>query len=194
MDINKQLEAKVGDVINSLNGINTLALAKIVEIDNANLEASIELISMNAFHGEFIKDEVIQYVPIMPIFNSTAFFVNAPYNVGDLVVVGFCQHSLEGTIDEKEPAEPTSKDQYSQDDAMILGNITAKYQNDSPGDFSIIHKSSGNYIKIDSAGTINIKGDLSVEGKLEVSQDIKTKGKVDAVGGVSKGNVDYTHP
>ena len=193
MDIDGMLEAKVGGVLNSLNGINTLALAKIIEVNNSNLEASIKLISMNEFHGEYLDDEIIQYVPIMPIFNSSSFFVNAPYNVGDLVVVGFCQHSLEGTIDEKEPVEPVSKDQYSQDDAMIMGNITAKCQNNSPGDFTITHKESGNYIKIDSGGAIKIKGNLSVDGDLEVS-NIKATGKIDAVGGVSKGNTPYIHP
>ena len=195
MNLDKQLEAKVSSILSdSMNGINTLALAKIVEVDNANLEASIQLISMNEFCGEYIDDEVILCVPIMPIFNSSSFFVNAPYNNGDLVVVGFCQHSLEGTIDEKEPVEPLSKDKYSPDDAIILGNITAKYQSSSPGDFSITHKESGNYIKIDSGGTIKIKGNLSIEGELQVSKDIKATGKIDSIGGVSKGNTPYIHP
>ena len=43
------LEKKQQDFYNSLNNINTISLAKIIEVDNSNLEASIELIAKTEF-------------------------------------------------------------------------------------------------------------------------------------------------
>lgn len=163
------LEKKQKDFYNSMNNINTLALAKILELDNSTLEASIELISYVEFKGSYIENPIIHCVPIMPLFNSSAFFINAPYNEGDLVVVGFCQHSLEGTIDKIEQAEPSSKDRYSLDDAIILGNITAKYTDLYPEDLSIIHKETGNYMRFTQDGAIEIYGDTKITGNLEVN-------------------------
>ena len=107
------LEKKQKDFYNSLNNINTIALAKIVEIDNSILEADIQLISFIDFNGKYIDSSKIYSIPIMPIFNSSSFFINAPYQINDLVVVGFCQHSLEGTLDISEQTEPLSKDRLT---------------------------------------------------------------------------------
>ena len=168
-NLDNLLEKKQKDFYNSMNNINTLALAKILELDNSILEASIELISYTEFKGSYVENPVIHCVPIMPLFNSSAFFMNCPYNVGDLIVVGFCQHSLEGTIDKTEQAEPLSKDRYSIDDAIILGNITAQYIDPYPEDLSIIHKKTGNYIRFTQDGIIEIYGDTKITGNLEVS-------------------------
>ena len=132
------------------------------------LSGEFSKVSYAEFKGYYIENPTIHCVPIMPLFNSSAFFINAPYNIGDLVVVGFCQHSLEGTIDESEQIEPLSKDQYSLDDAIILGNITAKYTDLYPEDLSIIHKESGNYMRFTKNGTIEIFGDTKITGNLEV--------------------------
>lgn len=162
-------EKKQKDFYNSLNNINTIALAKIVEIDNSILEADIQLISFIDFNGEYVDSSRIYSVPIMPVFNSSSFFINAPYQVNDLVVVGFCQHSLEGTIDISEQTEPSSKDKYSFDDAIILGNITAKYIDQYPDDLSILHKKTGNYIRFTHEGNIEITGNTQINGNLVVT-------------------------
>ena len=98
-NIEAGIRGAVKNTIDDLNGINTLALAKIVRVDNENLEADILRIAMTEFMDEFDDNVVIENVPIMPIFNSSSFFVNAPYNVGDLVIVGFCLLSLVGVLD-----------------------------------------------------------------------------------------------
>ncbi|MBP9478172.1 MAG: hypothetical protein KBF12_06075 [Sebaldella sp.] len=163
------LEKKQEDFYNSLNNINTTSLAKVIEVDNTTLEASIELIAKTEFKDNFFENPVINAVPIMPVFNSSSFYINAPYNIGDLVVVGFCQHSLEGTIDSTDQIEPHSKDKYSLDDAIILGNITAQYTDQFPEDLSIIHKESGNYLRFTKDGSIEIQANTKIIGNLEVS-------------------------
>ena len=163
------LEKKQLDFYNSMNGMNTTALAKIVEIDSSILEARIELIAHTEFHGSYSENPVISAVPIMPVFNSSSFFINAPYKIGDLVIVVFCQHSLEGTIDSSEQTEPISKDRYSFDDAIIIGNITAQYTDQYPEDLSIIHKESGNYIRFTQDGNIEITGNTKINGNLIVT-------------------------
>ena len=163
------LEKKQKNFYNSMNNMNTFALAKIIEIDNSILEASVELIAHTEFGDSYSENPTINVVPIMPVFNSSSFFINAPYNIGDLVIVGFCQHSLEGTIDEVEQIEPLSKDKYSLDDAIILGNITAQYTDQFPDDLSIIHKESGNYLRFTKDGSIEIQANTKIIGNLEVS-------------------------
>ncbi len=163
-------QKKQKDFYETLNNINTIALAKIIEVDNQKLEAGIQLTAKSEFRGQFIDEGPIYMVPILPIFNSSHFFINAPYKAGDLVVVGFCQHSLEGIIDEANQTEPLSKDRYSHNDAIILGNITSQYKDSFPDDVSIIHKNTGNYIRITSNGNIEIQGDTKIIGNLEVTE------------------------
>ncbi len=201
-NIENGIKGVVKGAIEGLNGINTLALAKIVRIDNPNLEADIQRIAMTEFIDEFDDNEIIKHVPVMPIFNSSAFFVNAPYNVGDLVIIGFCQHSFEGTLDQSEPVEAASYDQYSENDAFIIGNITARYSNSHADGFSIVHKKTGNYIKLSSGGgieiqgNVNISGNLSVSGNSEAADHISSgiSGRGHKHGGVLKGSVDTEEP
>ncbi|MCP1226722.1 hypothetical protein [Sebaldella sp. S0638] len=47
--INDLFEIKQKDFYNSLNNINTVALAKIIEVNNISLEADIKLISYIEF-------------------------------------------------------------------------------------------------------------------------------------------------
>ncbi len=162
-------QKKQKDFYETLNNINTIALAKIIEINNQKLEAGIQLVAKTEFKYSYHEEANIYTVPITPIFNSSNFFINAPYKIGDLVIVGFCQHSLEGTIDTTEQTEPISKDKYSHNDAIILGNITAQYTDQFPEDLSIIHKKSGNYLRFTENGTIIIQANTKIIGNLEVS-------------------------
>jgi hypothetical protein len=187
------LEKKQRDFYNSMNGINTTALAKIKEINTSLLEADIELISYTEFKGSYSENPVISAVPIMPIFNSSAFFINAPYKVGDLVVVAFCQHSLEGTIDSTEQTEPISKDRYSFDDAMIIGNITAKYTDQFPEDLSIIHKESGNFIRFTKDGNIEITGNTKITGNLEITGTGNFGGLLTSAEDVTSNSISLTN-
>lgn len=200
--IEEGIEKKVEDSFEGLNNLNILALAKILEVNNEELSATIQKIAMTEFDGDFDDDEPVENVPIMPMFNSSAFFVNAPYNVGDLVVVGFFQHSLEGTLDQSEPTEPTSYDRYSENDAFIIGNVTARYSNSHADGFSIVHKGSGNYIKIGSGGGIKIQGNVNIAGDLNVSGNSQAadhisdsiSGKNHKHGGVTSGSSDTEVP
>ena len=182
-------QKKQKDFYETLNNINTIALARIIEVDNQKLEANIQLTAKSEFRGQFIEEGPIYMVPILPIFNSSNFFINAPYNSGDLVVVGFCQHSLEGIIDETDQTEPLSKDKYSHNDAIILGNITSQYKDSFPNDISILHKNTGNYIRITSAGNIEIQGDTKIIGSLEVTEKGKYGGLLESNTDVQSNNV-----
>ncbi len=186
-------QKKQKDFYETLNNINTLALAKIIEINNQKLEASIQLIAKSEFKSSYREEGNVYTVPIVPIFNSTIFFINAPYQVGDLVIVGFCQHSLEGTIDMKEQTEPLSKDQYSQNDAIILGNITAQYINKFPEDFSIVHKNTGNHIRILSTGNVEIKANTKIIGNLEVTGTGKFGGLLESAADVQSNSISLVN-
>ena len=187
------LEKKQQDFYNSLNNINTISLAKIIEVDNSNLEASIELIAKTEFKDEYFENPTINVVPIMPVFNSSSFFINAPYNIGDLVVIGFCQHSLEGTIDETEQTEPNSRDRYSMDDAIILGNITAQYADPFPNDLSITHKKSGNYLRFTKDGSIEIQASTKIIGDLEVTGTGKFSGLLESSADVQSNSISLVN-
>lgn len=186
------LEKKQQDFYNSMNNINTIALAKIIEVDSSVLEASIELIAHTDFKGMYSKNPVINAVPIMPIFNSSSFFINAPYNSGDLVIIGFCQHSLEGTIDETEQIEPKSKDRYSLDDAVILGNITSQFTDPYSEDLSILHKESGNYMRFTKNGNIEIQANLNIIGNLEVTGTGNFSGVLESSSEVQSNSISLT--
>lgn len=189
-------EKKNRDFYRSLNDINTLALGKILEIDNSLLEANVELTSKTEFSGVYTTNPIIYAVPIMPIFNSSVFFMNSPYKINDLVLLGICQHSLEGTIDEVEQIEPKSKDRYSLDDAIILGNITAQYTDQFPDDLSIIHKESGNYLRFTKDGSIEIQANTKIIGNLEVNGTGKFDGLLESGEDVQSNSislVNHTH-
>ncbi len=51
--IEEGIEKKVEDSFEGLNNLNTLALAKILEVNNEGLFATIKKIAMTEFDGEF---------------------------------------------------------------------------------------------------------------------------------------------
>ena len=68
--------------------------------------------------------------------------------------------------------------------------------------FSIVHKKTGNYIKLSSGGgieiqgNVNISGNLSVSGNSEAADHISSgiSGRGHKHGGVLKGSVDTEEP
>ena len=176
----------VGDHIESMisgsfDNLNTLAIAKIVEIDNSNMSCSIQMLDIPELFGTRDEVEVIENVPIAPIFWGSKCKINAPLSVNDKVLVAFCQHDTFNARNASEPCEPNSSAKFDINNAIVVGQITSDAEKNVSNDFYIAY--GGTLVTINDSGvsikggSINISGAVKIEGDLEVSGDATIGGK-----------------
>ena len=182
--MNKQ---SIGDKINSMinghiNSINTIAIAKIVNVDNSNMMCDIKLLDMPEVLGVRNEVEIIENIPISPVFWGSKCKINAPLSAGDKVIVAFCQHDTFNARNSNEPSIPQSVSQFDINNAIVISQITADSENNiDSSSFYIAYGS--NVIKINSNGVeinasnIIINGNTSINGNLTVSNDTTIGGK-----------------
>ena len=165
----------------SFDNLNTFAIAKIVEVDNSNMSCSIQMLDIPELFGTRDEVEVIENVPIAPIFWGSKCKINAPLSVNDKVLVAFCQHDTFNARNASEPCEPNSSAKFDINNAIVVGQITSDAEKNISNDFYIAY--GGTLVTINDSGvtikgsSINISGAVKIEGDLKVSGDVTIGGK-----------------
>lgn len=176
----------------ALCSLNTIAIAKITQIDNAKMMCSIKMLDMPEVLG--VRDEIeeIENVPIAPMFWGSKVQMNAPLSIGDKVIVGFCQHGTFNSRNSEEVVEPEHFSRFDINNAIVLGFITNDSTNSKfPQDFYVMYGS--NYIKMNSSGVeikanhIKLDGNVEITGNLESKQNVNVSGKTSTGTLVSNG-------
>ena len=174
-------------ILENFDTLNTFAIAKIMKVDNLNLMCDIKLLDIPEILGTRDEVEIIEDVPISPIFWGKKCKVNAPFVVGDKVLVAFCQHDTFMARNSNEPVEPESTAKFDINNAIVIGQITADNENSAYGnDFYILY--GGNVIRMNEneveiiAPVIKLNGNTTITGTLEVNKDITTKADMTASG------------
>ena len=182
----------ISDVLNSefesnLENINTIAIAKIEKIDNSAMMCDIKLLDMPEILGTRDEVEVIENIPIAPIFWGKQSKVNAPLSVGDKVIVAFCQHDTFNARNSNDPVEPETYSKFDFNNAIVIGQITSDSETSPHSeDFYIVY--GGNVIRINDseveikAPIIKLNGNVNVSGTLDVGSDITTGADMTASG------------
>ena len=163
-------------VLNELEDIHTMFIAKIISVDNSKRSASVELLQklVKTTRGTAIqtvtgqKDEV----PITPIFDSLEFSIWGPYKKDDKVLLQISERPLYEALITNELSEQQQTGRIQIGYGLVIKplphDLLTGTQENSDSLF-IQHKSTGNYFKFSSDCSIEISANVKINGELEVT-------------------------
>lgn len=165
-------------VLNELQDIHTMFIAKIINVDNSERTASVELLQklIKTTQGVTIQTVTGQKddIPITPIFDSLSFSIWAPYQKDDKVILQISERPLEEPLSANEISEQQKMGRMQIGYGIIMKPIPHDLldgtQKEADSLF-IEHKGSGNYFKFGADGNIEISANVKINGDLEVSGD-----------------------
>lgn len=181
-----------------INDIHTTWVGKIYDVDNEKRKASVKFLQ-KAIRS--LKDDVIQTtpedltdVPLLPVFSSDSFEVYVPYSNDDKVFINIFERPYIEAFQSNEISEQQSFGRTEMGFAVViraipLDIISGEQKNNDK--IVINNKKNGTNIilgnSIEITGNTIITGDVTIKGKLKVSE-------IDTESGIKKGGVDYIHP
>ena len=128
---------------------------------------------------EPIEPVVIKNVPILRTQGGTSGFQIA-YNVGDIVLAGFCDRDYSAVKRSKTQAAPSTLLPFPLSSGIVLGAIFFANQ-------SIYVKVTDKIYLVGNTeitGNLEISGNTEIGGKLEVTGDIEAKSNLEVTGDV----------
>ena len=191
--INYKIDQKVERIT---QGINTLAIAKIINVDMKKMSADIELMELNE-DGETTK---LENIPILNSFLNEISGISVEFSQGDKVLIGFCKWDIFNSRNYSEPCEPLHKIEFSLGNAVIISKIFPSDFNSGP-EFSgikiwngkqeiifddngikirnkeqeILLAENGVFIKSENisveSNNISFKGTFNIEGGINTTED-----------------------
>lgn len=191
--INYKIDQKVEKITQR---INTLAIAKIINVDMKKMSADVELMELNE-DGESTR---LENIPILNSFLNENSGISVEYLTGDKVLIGFCKWDTLNSRNYSEPCEPAHRIEFSLSNAVIISKIFPadfdkgpefqgikiwngkqeiifndngiKIKNDKQ---EILLAENGVFIKSDNisveSGTVYFKGPVTVEGGINTTED-----------------------
>ena len=114
--INYKIDQKVERIT---QGINTLAIAKIINVDMKKMSADVELMELNE-DGESTR---LENIPILNSFLNENSGISVEFLQGDKVLIGFCKWDILNSRNYSEPCEPTHRIEFSLGNAVIISKI-----------------------------------------------------------------------
>ena len=148
-----------------------------------------------------LKDDVIQTtpedltdVPLLPVFSSDSFEVYVPYSNDDKVFINIFERPYIEAFQSNEISEQQSFGRTEMGFAVVIRAIPSDIisgEQKNNNKIVINNKKNGTNIilgnSIEITGNMIITGDVTIKGKLKVSE-------IDTESGIKKGGVDYIHP
>jgi len=181
-----------------INDIHTTWIGKIYDVDNEKRKASVKFLQ-KAIRS--LKDDVIQTtpedltdVPLLPVFSSDSFEVYVPYSNDDKVFINIFERPYVEAFQSNEISEQQSFGRTEMGFAVVIRAIPSDIisgEQKNNNKIVINNKKNGTNIilgnSIEITGNMIITGDVTIKGKLKVSE-------IDTESGIKKGGVDYIHP
>ena len=181
-----------------INDIHTTWIGKIYDVDNEKRKASVKFLQ-KAIRS--LKDDVIQTtpedltdVPLLPVFSSDSFEVYVPYSNDDKVFINIFERPYIEAFQSNEISEQQSFGRTEMGFAVVIRAIPSDIisgEQKNNNKIVINNKKNGTNIilgnSIEITGNMIITGDVTIKGKLKVSE-------IDTESGIKKGGVDYIHP
>lgn len=151
------MDIKIKDL---LDRINTINLGVITGIDYQSQRAEIKMLeNIKAKDGIIYERPIVQDVVIQYI-NTKDFEIVTPWQVGDKVVVGFCDSYIKDFMITGEPTLPSSKRRLTGDNPIIISGWRATNDRKIPAgnesDLVIRNKATGHTIKFKQNGELDI--------------------------------------
>ncbi len=141
--------------------LHTCMLAKIVSYDPTKMTAVVQpMTPYKVLDGEVTMPQLLA-VPVMSI-NTGSFVISTPYEVDDIVVIGFAERDISGILETGEFDTNGGQRIFSLNDAIILGGIHTFETTTgvtSKTDLTIMNKEHGSKVILKSDGSIVIDAD-----------------------------------
>jgi hypothetical protein len=159
--------------------INTI---KICKISAVNADGTVNVIPMvKNLNGkkEPLPLSELKSFPILRQQGGTSGFI-IEYQVGDIVLVGFCDRDPQAVIRSKKEAAPSTYTPFPLSGGIVLG--------------AVLFEDAQIYVKV--TDKIYCVGDLSLSGNAKISGEVETTGNNEAasysVGGTSGATLSFT--
>lgn len=170
---------------NKILEINTIKMCRVTKVnDNGTLNVKSLILSLDGKKEPIPSVEWKNY-PILRQQGGTSGFV-IEYNVGDIVLVGFCDRDPQAVIRSKKEAAPTTYLPFPLSGGIVLGAVlfanAQVYLKTTDKVYCV-----GNF---DVSLNANIQGDLTVGGSSSVTGN--NEAATYSVGGVSGATLTFT--
>lgn len=158
------IETGLGGLIKSLikkdrEQIHTFALGVIESFNAESMRAEVKLLENVFFNGKYYKSPMI--VDCLVQFPKTkTFYIRVPYEVGDKVVVAFCESNISEIMIGGEATNQTFTRKHSMDDLVVIGGWISenetKTTSDNIKDIVIVNTQHNSKISFTKDNDINI--------------------------------------
>ena len=184
LDMYKQNQTILNE---GLNDIHTSWIGKIYDVDNKKRTASVKFLQKAV---RTLKNDVFQTVPpdltevpLLPVFSSNNFEIYVPYSNDDKVLIIVLERPFEEPFSSNEVSEQQRFGRmeiaYSVVVRSLPENMSSETQNNAEK-IQILNKK--NETSIILGESIEITGDVKINGSLNVSSDITSETDVIAGG------------
>ena len=172
-----------------LDSIHTKAPGIIISFDGVKMEATVLPLTKVKINGIEIDPQEIERCPVMHL-NSSTFADRVPYSFGDLVLLGFCENSLEKILKTGEPTSVISDEKFNITDAIVLGGINKESDtlpNTDLDGLLLINKKTGHKIVFKNDGSLETTCEVinapqaTITCKKLISENVEAS--VDVIGG-----------
>lgn len=152
--------------------IHTCMLGKVVSFDPTKMRAVVQPMTPYKVYGGETSMPTLLNVPIMTM-TTGSFVISVPYEVGDVVVIGFAERDISTILETGEFSTSGGNRVFSLNDAIVLGGIHTFETTTgvtSTTDLTIMNKEHGSKVTLKSDGSIVIDatsielGDGATEG------------------------------
>lgn len=179
--------------------VSVAATVQVTKFDKSKMTVNVQPLSKHLQNGSYESQPPILGIPVA-VTRMGGFILRPWIKEGDVGLVVYLDHDLDSTVSGGKEAEPQTTRNHSTSDAVFIGGIVSgSYTvNGLPDESLCLAAEDGSvYLAVKKSG-IEIKGDVTVAGKLDVSKDTTVSGGIIATGDVvSEGGISgahHTHP
>jgi hypothetical protein len=159
--------------------LNTLKVC-VVEAVNADGTLNVRnLVLATDLQGHTIASILWEKLPILKVQGGVSgFFID--YQVGDIVLCGFCDRDINGAMKANGASAPPTKTIMPLNSGLVLGSLSSNAQ-----DVFIKMLQEG----IEVNGNMTITGNITINGNITVDGDITASGNINADGDIKAGEI-----
>ena len=169
---------------NKILEINTLKICKVTKVNAKTLNVKPLVLKLDGEKKPIPATEYTE-LPIMQTQGGTGAFV-IEYNVGDIVLVGFCDRDTQSVVRSKKESAPSTYTPFPLSSGLVLG--------------AVLFANAQVYLKVTDkvycVGNFDVSLNANIQGNLKVGGDVTTTGKNDAasysVGGTAGATLTFT--
>lgn len=174
--------------------VSVAATVQVMKFDKSKMTVNVQPLSKHLQNGNYESQPPILGIPVA-VTRMGGFILRPWIKEGDVGLVVYLDHDLDSTVSGGKEAEPQTTRNHSTSDAVFIGGIVSGGYTVAglPDESLCLATEDGSVYVAVKKGGIEIKGDVSIDGKLSVSKDAQIDGGFSANNGANvKGSITAT--